>query len=107
MTLASGDQRRLMVLNQVGSGLLSSQQAAGLLGISKRHLRRLRRAYEARGAQAVAHCTEGASVGRPAGSVPNEGVPHAFSGRPGHHSRQQRLLMHRVVGQGAPTAVGR
>jgi transposase len=59
VTLTPEEQRRLMVLNQVGSGLLSSQQAAGLLGMSERQLRRLRRAYEERGARAVAHGNRG------------------------------------------------
>ena len=59
MTLTTQEQRRLMVLNQVGSGLLSSEQAAGLLGISERQLRRLRRGYEQEGAKALAHGNRG------------------------------------------------
>jgi transposase len=59
VTLTSQEQRRLMVLNQVGSGLLSCEQAAGLLGISDRQLRRLRRAYEHHGAKALAHGNRG------------------------------------------------
>src|SRR5947209_15439607 len=50
-----------MILNQLGSGSLASQEGAGLLGISERQLRRLRRAYEERGAAALAHGNRGRS----------------------------------------------
>src|SRR5207249_8576091 len=43
VTLSSKEQRRLLVLNQLGSGGLSSQAAAVLAGLSERQLRRLRR----------------------------------------------------------------
>ena len=59
VTLSSKEQRRLMILNQVGSGLLSSEQAAGVLGISERQLRRLRRAYAEKGAAALSHGNRG------------------------------------------------
>jgi hypothetical protein len=39
-----------MVLNHVGSGAISGKEAAALLGLSERQLRRLRRAYEQEGA---------------------------------------------------------
>jgi len=61
VTLNTKEQRRLMILNQLGSGSLASQEAAGLLGISERQLRRLRRAYEERGAAALAHGNRGRS----------------------------------------------
>src|SRR5438132_1091141 len=54
VTLNTKEQRRLMILNQLGSGSLASQEGAGLLGISERQLRRLRRAYQERGAAALA-----------------------------------------------------
>lgn len=50
MTLTPEEQRRLVVLNHVGSGALSGKDAAALLGLSERQLRRLRRAYEQEGA---------------------------------------------------------
>ena len=59
VTLTAKEQRRLMVLNQLGSGLLSNEQGAGLLGISERQLRRLQRAYDEQGAKAVAHGNRG------------------------------------------------
>lgn len=55
VTLNTEEQRRLMILNQLGSGSLSSAEAAALVGLSERQVRRLRRAYEARGASALAH----------------------------------------------------
>ena len=66
MTLSSKEQRRLMVLNQVGPRLLSAEQAAAVLGISERQVRRLRRIYEAEGAAALAHGNRGR---RPANAV--------------------------------------
>ena len=45
-TLTTREQRRLTVLNHVGSGALSAKEAAQLLGLSERQLRRLRRSYE-------------------------------------------------------------
>src|SRR5438094_3623096 len=61
VTLNTKEQRRLMILNQLGSGSLASQEGAGLLGISERQLRRLRRAYQERGAAALAHGNRGRS----------------------------------------------
>jgi transposase len=57
--LSGKEQRRLMILNQVGSGAISNQDGARVLGISDRQLRRLRRAYEERGAPALAHGNRG------------------------------------------------
>lgn len=57
VTLTQDEQRRLMVLNQVGG--LVGLQAADILGISLRHLRRLRAAYRKEGAAALAHGNRG------------------------------------------------
>lgn len=59
VTLSTQEQRRLMVLNQVGSGAISGKEAAAVLGLSERQLRRLRRAYERKGAKALAHGNRG------------------------------------------------
>ena len=59
VTLSTKEQRRLMVLNHLGSGAISGQEAAGLLGISERQVRRLRRAYATEGAKALAHGNRG------------------------------------------------
>lgn len=67
MTLTTEEQRRLMVLNQLGSGAVSSGEAAALVGLSVRQMRRLRRQYEREGAKAVAHGNRGRS---PANAVP-------------------------------------
>ena len=48
-----------MVLNQLGSRALSSSEAAALVGLSERQLRRLRRSYERHGAAALAHGNRG------------------------------------------------
>jgi transposase len=57
--LTRSEQRRLLVLNHLLSGALVNSQGAGLLGISVRQLRRLRRRYEAEGAAALAHGNRG------------------------------------------------
>lgn len=48
-----------MILNQLEAGALSVVEAAALAGISQRQLRRLRRAYERQGAEALAHGNRG------------------------------------------------
>ena len=53
------EQRRLMVLNQVGAGKMTAEEAAELLGLSMRHVRRILAAYRKEGAQALAHGNRG------------------------------------------------
>lgn len=48
-----------MVLNQLGSGALSSAEAAALMGVSERQVRRPRRAYATHCAKALAHGNRG------------------------------------------------
>jgi transposase len=59
VTLSTKEQRRLMVLNHLGSGALSNSEAAALLGLGERQVRRLHRAYAAHGAKALAHGNRG------------------------------------------------
>lgn len=66
VTLSTKEQRRLMVLNHLGSGAISGKEGAELLGLSERQLRRLRRGYERIGAKALAHGNRGR---RPANAV--------------------------------------
>lgn len=53
------EQRRLMVLNKVDRGELTSREAAELVGLSLRHLRRILAAYRKEGACALAHGNRG------------------------------------------------
>jgi transposase len=53
------DQRRIVVLNHVASGALVNAEAAELLGISKRQLQRLRRAYSESGVTGLVHGNRG------------------------------------------------
>ncbi|MGB2800472.1 MAG: ISNCY family transposase [Dehalococcoidia bacterium] len=53
------EQGRLMVLNQVEAGKMAGREAAGVLGFSLRHVRRLLVAYRREGAQALAHGNRG------------------------------------------------
>ena len=53
------EQSRLMVLNRVGVGELVGTQAAEMMGISLRHMRRLMASYRKEGAAALAHGNRG------------------------------------------------
>jgi len=59
VTLNKKEQQRLMALNRVRSGELGGKQAATLLGVSLRHVRRLLAAYRIKGAAALAHGNRG------------------------------------------------
>lgn len=59
VTLNQAEQRRLLVLNHLEAGALVNAEAAELLGISIRQVRRLRVAYRERGAAALAHGNRG------------------------------------------------
>ena len=59
VTLTGEEQRRLLVLNHLEAGALVNAEAATLLGVSVRQLRRLRSAYRDRGAAALAHGNRG------------------------------------------------
>ena len=53
------EQRRLMVLNQVESRKVTAKQAAEVLKLSLRHVRRILAAYRKEGAAALAHGNRG------------------------------------------------
>jgi transposase len=53
------EQRRLLVLNQVERGQVKGKEAAELLGLSLRHVRRILAAYRKEGAAALAHGNRG------------------------------------------------
>ena len=55
VTLNRKEQRRLVVLNQVETGKMIGKEAAEVLGISLRHVRRILAAYRKEGAAALAH----------------------------------------------------
>ena len=59
VTLNRKDQKRLMVLNQVGRGVVTCREASALLHLSLRHARRLLAAYRKEGAAALAHGNRG------------------------------------------------
>ena len=53
------EQKRLMVINQVGEGRVGAREAAVGLGLSVRHVRRLLARYRKEGAAGVAHGNRG------------------------------------------------
>ncbi len=59
VTLNRKEQKRLMVLNQVGMGMVTGWQASEVLHLSLRHVRRLLAAYREEGAAALAHGNRG------------------------------------------------
>lgn len=59
VTLNRKEQKRLFVFNQVEKGKMSGREAAEVLGLSLRHVRRLLAAYRKEGAAALAHGNRG------------------------------------------------
>jgi winged helix-turn helix protein len=59
ITLNTQEQKRAMVLNRIQAGQLSVAQAAGVLDLSARHVRRILAAYEKEGPAALAHGNRG------------------------------------------------
>ena len=53
------EQKRLLVLNRINQGKLNGEQAADLLGLSVRHVRRMLARYRGEGAKALAHGNRG------------------------------------------------
>jgi len=61
VTLNVKEQKRLMVLNKVGEGWMGAGEAARVLGLSIRQVRRLLARYREEGAAALAHGNRGIS----------------------------------------------
>src|SRR5579863_10681639 len=59
VTLTTREQKRVLIVNQVQTGQLSAAQAAELLQISERHMRRILAAYRKEGVAALAHGNRG------------------------------------------------
>jgi transposase len=59
VTLTKKEQRRLMVLNGIEIGRITGREAAEVLGLSLRHVRRILAAYRKEGAAALAHGNRG------------------------------------------------
>ncbi len=59
ITLNTREQKRAMVLNRIQAGQLSVAQAAGVLDLSVRHVRRILAAYEKEGPAVLAHGNRG------------------------------------------------
>lgn len=66
VTLNSKEQKRVKVLNEIEKGVMTAKQAAGIMNVSLRHVRRLIAAYRKEGIAALAHGNRGR---KPANSV--------------------------------------
>src|SRR5690348_16708542 len=64
VTLNTQEQQRALILNRIQSGHLSVGQAAPLLGVSERHVRRILAAYRQEGVAALAHGNRGRQPSR-------------------------------------------
>lgn len=53
------EQKRLHVLNELEAGRITNEKAAQMLGMTERHLYRLKASYRRQGAQALAHGNRG------------------------------------------------
>src|SRR5260370_8713153 len=59
IVLNRAEQRRIVVINHLASGALVNAEAAELLGISKRQLQRLHKAYSETGLAGLVHGNRG------------------------------------------------
>ena len=59
VTLSKKEQKRVMVLNEIEKGVMTGRQAAGIMGLSLRHTRRLLAAYRKEGVAGLAHGNRG------------------------------------------------
>jgi transposase len=66
VTLSAAEQRRVLVLNHLEKGAVTVVEAAQLVGVSVRQMKRLRAGYRREGASALAHGNRGK---RPANAV--------------------------------------
>ncbi len=70
LVLKAKDEQRIGVLIRLEGGLVSAQEAAGLIGVSERQVRRLVAAYREHGPRGVVH----GNRGRPPARAINEDV---------------------------------
>ena len=59
ITMNGKEQQRAMILTAVAEGRLAAGEAAGLMGLSGRQVRRLRRAFVREGPAALVHGNRG------------------------------------------------
>jgi transposase len=69
VTLTVKEQKRVMIISEVGRGEVGGSEAATVLGISLRHMRRLIAAYKGEGVSALAHGNRGR---KPANAIGEE-----------------------------------
>ena len=58
VTLTDKEQKRAMVLGEMDRGAVRGREAAAILGMSLRHLRRITAAYREQGVAGLAHGIE-------------------------------------------------
>ncbi len=106
ITLSDRQRRRAEVLSRTGAGLLSNEQAARLLGVSLRHLRRLRTRFGAEGLASVIH----ANTGREPANKTASGVHQKLSelvGRGGTYHDFNTTHLQELLGEREGIQIGR
>src|SRR5690349_5723114 len=81
ITLSAREQRRAMVLNRVLVGQWTREEAAGVLGLSGRQVRRLLAAYQAGRPAALAHGNRGRPPAHALGAAVRERVAGLARGK--------------------------
>jgi transposase len=64
LTLSKQDEQRAIVLGQIAAGILGVSEAAALLGVSERQVRRLLAAYQREGPRGIVHGNRGRAPAR-------------------------------------------
>ncbi len=81
VTLNRKEQKRLMVLNQMNAGQCKGEEAASLLGLSLRQVRRLAASYRKEGASALAHGNRGRTPPNAIGAALRQQIVELFQGK--------------------------
>lgn len=106
LSLAGQEQRRVEILTRVIAGTLSSIQAAELLGVSERQVRRLQESYRQDGLVAVIHGNRGRS---PANRTDRAVVArlHELVGEGGKYHGLNVCHLHELLAEHDAIALGR
>lgn len=95
--LSKQDEQRAMVLGQVGAGLLGMTEAAALIGVSERQVRRLLAAYQREGPRGIVHGNRGRAPAHATGAELRARIIGLASGKYAgvNHSHLAELLSER------------
>lgn len=109
VTLSKQEEQRAIILGQVGAGVLGVAQAAVLIGVSERQVRRLVAAYQRDGPRGIVHGNRGRSPAHSTSPEVREQVLALASGKYEgvNHSHLAELLFEREGLQISRSTLGR